>query len=64
MYHHKINLPKAGDFLVNDSYTFEIGGKNKTRQQINTVNDAYTVKDNIETGVNQTIPLWIFGFLY
>jgi len=64
VYHHKINLPKAGDFLVNDTYTFEIGGKNKTRQQINTVNDAYTVKDNIETGVNQTIPLWIFGFLY
>jgi predicted AAA+ superfamily ATPase len=61
---HKINLPKNGDFLVNDSYIFEIGGKNKTRQQINTINNAYIVKDNIETGIKQTIPLWLFGFLY
>ncbi|MDA3892807.1 MAG: AAA family ATPase, partial [Salinivirgaceae bacterium] len=63
-YDHKINLPKNGDFLVNDRYIFEIGGKNKTRQQINTINNAYLVKDNIETGIKQTIPLWIFGFLY
>lgn len=64
LYHHKINLPKSGDFLVNDTYTFEIGGKNKTREQIITVNEAYIVKDTIETGVNRTIPIWMFGFLY
>jgi predicted AAA+ superfamily ATPase len=61
---HKINLPKNGDFLVNDTYTFEVGGKNKTRQQIGAIKDAYLVIDNIETGVNKTIPLWMFGFLY
>ncbi|MFA6402615.1 MAG: AAA family ATPase [Salinivirgaceae bacterium] len=64
LHSHKINLPKAGDFFVNDSYTFEIGGKNKTRQQINALTQAYLVKDTIETGVNRTIPLWMFGFLY
>jgi len=63
-YQHKINLPKNGDFLIDDKYTFEIGGKNKTRQQISAINEAYLVKDNIETGVHQTIPLWMFGFLY
>jgi len=63
-YHHKINLPKAGDFLINDNYIFEIGGKNKTRQQISGLTQAYLVKDTIETGINRTIPLWMFGFLY
>jgi predicted AAA+ superfamily ATPase len=63
-YHHKLNLPKNGDFLVDDTYTFEVGGKNKTLKQISTLHNAFIVKDNIETGINQTIPLWMFGFLY
>ncbi|MGE4287711.1 MAG: ATP-binding protein [Salinivirgaceae bacterium] len=63
-YKHNITLPKTGDFLVNDSITFEIGGKNKSRKQIEPLANAFIVKDGIETGINQTIPLWLFGFLY
>jgi hypothetical protein len=39
-------------------------GKSKSRKQIATTNDSYTVKDDIEIGTQQTIPLWLFGFLY
>jgi len=43
-----------GDFLVEGKYTFEIGGKNKSFNQI---------KD-LEIGFANKIPLWLFGFLY
>jgi len=61
---HKIALPKKGDFIVDDKYTFEIGGKNKSKYQIKDVSNAFIVRDDIENGVNDIIPLWLFGFLY
>lgn len=61
---HQLSLPKSGDFLVDDKYLFEIGGKNKSFKQIEGYENAFLVKDNIETGYNNIIPLWLFGFLY
>lgn len=61
---HRITLPQNGDFLVNNRYTFEIGGPNKTKQQIKDTPSGFIVQDNIETGYGKTIPLWLFGFLY
>lgn len=52
------------DFFVNNALYFEIGGKNKGQKQIRNLGNAYVVKDRIETGVNNVIPLWLFGFLY
>jgi len=63
-YHHHITYADHGDFLVNDRYTFEIGGKNKGSKQIRTLHDAYIASDDIEYGFQQKIPLWLFGFLY
>ncbi|MCO5259121.1 MAG: AAA family ATPase [Crocinitomicaceae bacterium] len=60
----QLSIPNKGDILVNDTYLFEIGGKNKTKEQIKGMENAYIVKDDIEIGVFNTIPLWIFGFLY
>ena len=60
----KVNYTKAGDFLINQSTVFEIGGRNKTSKQIEGVKNSYLVKDDIETGYDQSIPLWLFGFLY
>jgi uncharacterized protein len=60
----KIEYPEKGDFLVNGKYTFEVGGKNKTAQQIAGLENAYVVADNIEIPVGNKIPLWMFGFLY
>jgi len=61
---HEVTVPKYGDFLINDNFTFEIGGKNKNFEQIKNISNAYLACDGIEYGINQTIPLWLFGFLY
>ncbi|KPA13333.1 AAA ATPase [Candidatus Magnetomorum sp. HK-1] len=61
---HEITASKKGDFLINDQYTFEVGGKNKGFKQIKGVKQSYLAIDNIEIGIRQKIPLWLFGFLY
>lgn len=53
-----------GDFLVKDRFTFEIGGKNKSFNQIKDIPNSYVVSDDIEIGFKNRIPLWLFGFLY
>ncbi len=60
----QVNIAPKSDFLINEKYVFEIGGKNKTKKQIQDIQNAYVVKDNIEYGVGNIIPLWLFGFLY
>jgi len=64
MFEHNLLYPNKGDFLVDGEYIFEIGGKNKTSTQIKDLENAYIVKDNIEFGSDNIIPLWLFGFLY
>jgi len=61
---HQVTLPKQGDFFVDDKYTFEVGGKNKTVKQIANIDQAYIVSDDLDYGFQNKIPLWIFGFLY
>ncbi|MGE0090605.1 MAG: ATP-binding protein [Bacteroidales bacterium] len=51
------------DFLVGE-YTFEVGGKNKGLKQIRGIDNAFVVKDDIELGYLNTIPLWQFGLTY
>jgi len=58
-----IYLAKQGDFTV-DKYTFEIGGKTKTFDQIKEIPNSYVVADDIEIGHKNKIPLWLFGLLY
>lgn len=53
----------VSDFLVDDM-TFEIGGRKKGQKQISEVSNGYVVKDDIETGYANVIPLWAFGLLY
>lgn len=53
----------VSDFLV-DGMTFEIGGRKKGQKQISEIDNAYVVKDDIETGFANVIPLWAFGLLY
>ncbi|MBL7111894.1 MAG: ATP-binding protein [Bacteroidales bacterium] len=61
---HKVEMAMKGDFLIDERYTFEIGGKGKTRKQIVTASPGYLVSDDIEVGFKNKIPLWLFGFLY
>jgi len=61
---HSVNQSKVADFLIDELYTFEIGGAGKKATQIQSVRNAWVAKDQIERGIGKTIPLWLFGFLY
>ncbi len=61
---YTINSSDKGDFLVNNEYIFEVGGKSKNDNQIKNIENAYIVSDNLEIGANNKLPLWLFGFLY
>lgn len=63
-YAHRLEFSVSGDFLVDGQYTIEVGGRSKTRRQIQGVPDAYIAADNLEYGNDRKIPLWLFGFLY
>ncbi|MCF6242230.1 MAG: AAA family ATPase [Bacteroidales bacterium] len=54
---------KKADFVI-DNFTFEIGGKNKQQKQIERDGKSFVVKDNIEFGYLNVIPLWTFGMNY
>ena len=61
---HELSYPKAGDFLVDGRYLFEVGGKGKTFTQIKDIPDSYLAVDDTEIGRGARIPLWLFGMLY
>lgn len=61
---HEIHLAEKGDFIIDRTYTFEIGGKGKTSKQIQGVENSFVVRDDMEVGNLNIIPLYLFGFLY
>ena len=54
---------KKADFVI-DNYTFEVGGKNKKQNQLEKDGKSFVVKDDIEYGYLNVIPLWAFGLNY
>ena len=60
---HNVTASKISDFEI-DGITFEVGGKNKKGQQVKDAATAYLVKDGIEYAVGNSIPIWMFGFVY
>jgi predicted AAA+ superfamily ATPase len=61
---HNVTYPKKGDFLVDNKYLFEVGGKTKSFDQIKNINNSFIAFDDVEVGSKSKIPLWLFGFLY
>lgn len=61
---HKVEYSEFGDFLVDRKYTFEIGGKTKSKKQVKSIKNSYIAADMLEYGFENKIPLWLFGFLY
>jgi predicted AAA+ superfamily ATPase len=61
---HKVHLSSQADFIINDKYTFEVGEKSKGQKQIEGIENAWIVKDDIEQPILNVIPLWMFGLLY
>lgn len=60
---HKLVSSKVADFMIHDK-TFEVGGKSKGQKQIKDVENGFIVKDDIESGYLNVIPLWQFGLMY
>lgn len=54
---------RESDFVIGD-YTFEVGGRNKGKKQITDIPNGIIVKDEIEFGHGNVVPLWHFGLNY
>ncbi len=54
---------RESDFKIG-AYTFEVGGKRKGKKQIENVPNGIVVKDDIEYGYGNVVPLWAFGLNY
>lgn len=64
-YAHKVEYGKEkGDFKIDGKYLFEIGGKDKSFQQIADISDSYVFADDIDMPTGAKLPLWMLGFLY
>ncbi|OQA00469.1 MAG: hypothetical protein BWY70_00688 [Bacteroidetes bacterium ADurb.Bin408] len=61
---NNVTYTDKGDFIIDDKYFFEVGGKNKGFKQLKGASNAYIAVDNIDMGIDKKIPLWVLGFLY
>ncbi len=61
---HKVFLHDKTDFLVDNKFVIEIGGKNKDNRQVRDFDHSFIFLDDIEIGHHNRIPLWLLGFLY
>jgi uncharacterized protein len=60
---YEVIASKKADFIIND-FIFELGGKGKNQNQIKNDGKSFLVKDDIEFGYRNVLPLWAFGFNY
>jgi predicted AAA+ superfamily ATPase len=61
---HEVSLHKQADFLADQKFIIEIGGKNKENRQVRDLEHSFIFQDDIEIGHHNKIPLWLLGFLY
>ena len=62
---HTVEYGKTqGDFVIDGSITFEVGGKDKTFDQIADIPHSYILADSMEFPVGKKLPLWLVGLLY
>ena len=54
---------RLSDFEI-DGKTFEVSGKKKGKKQISGASEGYVVRDDIEYGSGNILPLWAFGLTY
>jgi len=62
---HTVEYGKTvGDFKIDGKITIEVGGNDKSFDQIAGVPDSYILADNMEFPVGKKLPLWIVGLTY
>ena len=64
VYRHELTIPSEGDFMADNTCLFEVGGKGKSFKQIRNIPHSYIAYDDMEIGLGNKIPLWIFGLQY
>lgn len=62
--YNTLQYPKKGDFFACGKCLFEVGGRSKSFEQIKDEPNSFLAVDEMETGLGNRIPLWLFGFLY
>lgn len=58
----KLYFSQTADFVDGKGRNFEVGGRKKEKGV--PVHNYFIVKDDIITGFKNSIPLWLFGFVY
>lgn len=62
---HTVEYGKTqGDFKIDGKITFEVGGKDKSFEQIADIPNSYVLADSMMFPIGKKLPLWIVGFLY
>ena len=62
---HTVEYGKAqGDFRIDGRVTFEVGGQDKTFDQIADLPDSYILADMLEYPIGKKLPLWMVGLTY
>ena len=62
---HTVEYGKTqGDFKIDGKITIEVGGKDKSFDQIADIPDSYILADSMEFPIGKKLPLWLAGFLY
>ena len=60
---NEILSSSTADFEIGNKI-FEIGGRKKGQKQLQNASEGYIVKDDIESGYANVVPLWAFGLNY
>ena len=62
---HSVEYGKThGDFLIDGRITIEVGGQDKSFDQIADIPNSYVLADNMEFPIGKKLPLWLAGFIY
>lgn len=62
---HAVEYGKIqGDFKVDGRWTFEVGGQDKSFNQIADLPDSFILADSMEFPVGKKLPLWMVGLIY
>ena len=62
---HTVEYGKVqGDFKIDGKITVEVGGKDKSFDQIADIPNSYILADSMEFPIGKKLPIWLVGFLY
>lgn len=62
---HTVEYGKSqGDFIIDGNITIEVGGPDKSFEQVADIPDSYIFADRMEFAIGKKLPLWIAGLVY